>query len=259
MEERMAEQKIVQHRRDSYSNFAPSKIKPGEIVIIQSGDPDSSSGQAVYVCIAAGNVKRLATQDELSTYDQAASTSAAAAEQAKTAAQTAQTTALEAQSAAEASQTAAEAAQTAAEASQTAAETAQTEAQSASQTAQTAAEAAQTAAGASQTAQTAAETAATNAQTALSTMNARADEINAAVLAQRTIETGSSTTDGSGIAYVYLTEDFKEALGANNTAYKVFLQEEGEGKVFVSEKTDTFFSVSGTEGLAFSWMIILQP
>ena len=75
----MAEQKIVQHRRDIYSNFAPSKIKPGEIIMITSGDPNSSSGKSVYACITAGDVQRLATQDELSTYDQAAQTAAEAA------------------------------------------------------------------------------------------------------------------------------------------------------------------------------------
>ena len=75
----MAEQKIVQHRRDIYSNFAPSKIKPGEIIMITSGDPNSSSGKSVYACIAAGDVIQLATLDELSTYDQAAAASATAA------------------------------------------------------------------------------------------------------------------------------------------------------------------------------------
>ena len=37
-----------------------------------------------------------------------------------------------------------------------------------------------------------------------------------------------------------------------------FHQEEGEGKVYVSEKTDTFFVVSGTENLAFSWTAVIE-
>ena len=250
----MPEQKIVQHRRDIYSNFAPSKIKPGEIIMITSGDPNSSSGKAVYACIAAGDVMQLATRDELHTYDQAAEAARDAAVTAKTAAQNAQSIAQSAQTNAETAKTAAETAQAAAETAQAGAEAAaETAAESAASAVQSAAETALTRA---ETAKTAAESAASDAQAALSSVNATAAGIDAIVLAQHIIETGDDATDVNGSVYIYLSEDFKEALGTNGV-YRVFLQEEGEGKVYVSEKTDTFFVVSGTEDLAFTWLVII--
>ena len=79
----------IQNRRGSYSDFDPSKLKPGEYAVVQSGDPTSSDGKAVYLCVSAGNVKRLASLDELSAYDQSAQTAAtAAAASAASAAQT---------------------------------------------------------------------------------------------------------------------------------------------------------------------------
>ena len=250
----MPEQKIVQHRRDIYSNYAASKLKPGEIAMITSGDPNSSSGKSVYACIAAGDVIQLATRDELHTYDQAAEAARDDAVSAKTAAQNAQSIAQSAQTAAESAQSAAQSAQTAAETAQAAAESAaQTAAESATSAVQNAAETALTRA---ETAKTAAETAATNAQSALSSVNEKASQINAIVLAQHVIEVGDNATDVNGSVYIYLSNDFMEALGTGGI-YRVFLQEEGEGKVYVSEKTDTFFVVSGTEELAFSWMVII--
>ena len=211
----------IQMRRGAYADFDPTKMKPGEIAVVQSGDPLATDGKAIYACITAGDVKRMATQDELSAYDADAQAAAEVADEAKTAALAAQTTA-------EAAQTAAETAQTGAGNAQTAAETAQA----------------------------AAEAAAENAQTALAAVNAKAAEINAIVLAQHTIETGGAATDENGGVYIYLSETFKEELGENGT-YRIFLQEEGEGKVYVNEKTITYFLVSGTDSLDFSWMIII--
>ena len=226
----MAEQKIVQHRRDIYSNFAPSKIKPGEIIMITSGDPNSSSGKSVYACIAAGDVIQLATLDELSTYDQAAAASATAAAQSKDDAATIKSQIdTELTSAQTAAQDAADAAQAAVQANSQISE--QTEA---------------------------AQTAAEDAQEALESVQAKAAEIEDILVNNaHTIETGGGATDENGSIYIYLSENFKEVLGTGQTGYRIFLQEEGEGKVYVSEKTDTFFVVSGTENLAFSWMIIL--
>lgn len=225
----MPEQKIVQHRRDIYSNFAPSKIKPGEIIMITSGDPNSSSGKAVYACVVAGVVLQLATLDELSTYDQAAQTAASAATQAKT-----DVIGLKGQIDDEliSAQTAASAA------AQSVSDIEDIQAQINSSLAS-------------------AQAAATAAQDALTSVQAKAGEIEDILVNNaHTIETGSASTDANGSMYIYLSEDFKEALGTNGV-YRVFLQEEGEGKVYVSEMTDTFFVVSGTEELAFSWLAII--
>ena len=70
----------IQNRRGSFADYDPSKLKPGEYAIVQSGDPNSSDGRAVYICLSAGNVKQLASMDELKSYNLEA---AAAAETAK--------------------------------------------------------------------------------------------------------------------------------------------------------------------------------
>lgn len=56
---------IIQHRRGNYVDFDPQKMKPAELVVVQSGDPISSDGKGVYVGIQAGDVKRLATMDDM--------------------------------------------------------------------------------------------------------------------------------------------------------------------------------------------------
>ena len=60
---------IIQNRRGSYTNFDPSKLKPGEWAIVQENDPNSSDGVGIYICISAGNIKRLASIDELGDYN----------------------------------------------------------------------------------------------------------------------------------------------------------------------------------------------
>lgn len=59
----------IQLRRGSYANFDPQKMKPAEVGVVQSGDPTSTDGKAVYVAIQAGDVKRLASIDELNDYN----------------------------------------------------------------------------------------------------------------------------------------------------------------------------------------------
>lgn len=56
----------IQLRRGAYDNFDPQKMKPAEVAVVQSGDPISADGKAVYVAIQAGDVKRLVTDLELS-------------------------------------------------------------------------------------------------------------------------------------------------------------------------------------------------
>lgn len=55
----------IQHRRGSYNDFDPQKMKPAEIAVVQSNDPLASDGKAVYVAFQAGNVKRLATTTDI--------------------------------------------------------------------------------------------------------------------------------------------------------------------------------------------------
>ena len=54
----------VQHRRGNYSQFIPSKLVAGEIAFVTSGDPNTNSGTAVYVCFGDGDVQRFATAEE---------------------------------------------------------------------------------------------------------------------------------------------------------------------------------------------------
>lgn len=55
----------IQYRRGQWSDFDPSKLKPGEPAVVLSGDSDSTDGQSVYFCFNAGNVKRMATYDDM--------------------------------------------------------------------------------------------------------------------------------------------------------------------------------------------------
>ena len=55
----------IQHRRGQWSDFDPSKLLPGEGAYILGGDPNSVDGQSVYFCFNAGNVKRMATYEDM--------------------------------------------------------------------------------------------------------------------------------------------------------------------------------------------------
>lgn len=57
----------IQHRRGKYSDFDPSKLLPGELAIVLSGDPASGTGRSVYVCFETGVVKRFATYEDFET------------------------------------------------------------------------------------------------------------------------------------------------------------------------------------------------
>ena len=37
----------IQNRRGAYADFDPSKLKPGEYAIVQSGDPSTTEGDAI--------------------------------------------------------------------------------------------------------------------------------------------------------------------------------------------------------------------
>ena len=54
----------IQMRRGAYSAFDPSKMVPGELAAVLSGDPAVTDGKSLFVAFAAGDVKRLATWED---------------------------------------------------------------------------------------------------------------------------------------------------------------------------------------------------
>lgn len=64
---------------------------------------------------------------------------------------------------------------------------------------------------------------------------------------------GTGQINESGICTIAIDSILSETLA--KTEYMVFLQKEGSGDLWVSEKEDTHFSVKGTPGLHFSWEI----
>ena len=78
----------IQHRRGGYSDFDPTKMKPGEYAVMLSGDPQATDGEGVYMAFGAGRVKRMATLDELHSYYSDARQGAEDAEASRVAAQT---------------------------------------------------------------------------------------------------------------------------------------------------------------------------
>ena len=63
---------------------------------------------------------------------------------------------------------------------------------------------------------------------------------------------GGSVIGEDGLAVILIDDIFRECTDTE-IEYYVFLQREGEGEAWVSEKTDTYFSVRGTPGLRFAW------
>lgn len=54
----------IQIRRGDYLNFDPQKMKPGELAVVQTNDPEGD-GTALYFCTTAGTVKRLASYEDM--------------------------------------------------------------------------------------------------------------------------------------------------------------------------------------------------
>lgn len=54
----------IQMRRGDYLNFDPQKMKPGELAVVQTNDPEGD-GTALYFCTVAGTVKRLASYEDI--------------------------------------------------------------------------------------------------------------------------------------------------------------------------------------------------
>lgn len=66
-------------------------------------------------------------------------------------------------------------------------------------------------------------------------------------------ETGSASTDETGVAAVQLSAEF--AAAAVN-GFRVWLQAMGPGEIYVSESDTTGFRVAGAAGLPFVWLAI---
>ena len=64
---------------------------------------------------------------------------------------------------------------------------------------------------------------------------------------------GFGETDNDGKSYILINPIFTETI--TKAEYHVFLQPEGDGSLYVSEKTNTHFLVIGTPNLRFSWEI----
>ena len=68
----------IQLRRGAYSELDATKLVPGEVAIVLSGDPGlllpnvqsgyiAGDGTGVYVCTSTGTIKRLVSESELNT------------------------------------------------------------------------------------------------------------------------------------------------------------------------------------------------
>ena len=63
---------------------------------------------------------------------------------------------------------------------------------------------------------------------------------------------GQATLDEEGICYVEVDDIFSETV-SDRVEYQVFLQAEGDGKCFVSDKNPRYFVINGTPGLRVAW------
>jgi len=56
----------IRHRRGDYNNFEPNKMVAGEFAFVNTSDPNTDDGKAVYGTFTGGRTKRLCTYDEVS-------------------------------------------------------------------------------------------------------------------------------------------------------------------------------------------------
>lgn len=52
-------------RHGPYSKFDPQKLRTAEITVVTEGDPHASDGKAIYQCFSPGDVKRMATYEDM--------------------------------------------------------------------------------------------------------------------------------------------------------------------------------------------------
>lgn len=55
----------IQVRRGNYADFDPDKMLPGEWAVVLANDPVVQDGKSVFICFSAGNVKRMATYEDM--------------------------------------------------------------------------------------------------------------------------------------------------------------------------------------------------
>lgn len=65
---------------------------------------------------------------------------------------------------------------------------------------------------------------------------------------------GEGVTDEEGICFIDIDDVFSETVNTG-IEYQVFLQKEGPGDVWVSEKHQNYFVIEGTPGVKFAWEI----
>lgn len=65
---------------------------------------------------------------------------------------------------------------------------------------------------------------------------------------------GEGRTDDDGLCCISIDDIFSETV-RTDMQYQVFLQKEGQGDLWVEEKTPTYFVVRGTPELSFAWEI----
>lgn len=63
---------------------------------------------------------------------------------------------------------------------------------------------------------------------------------------------GEAVIDEDGFAYVDIDDIFSETI-AGKVEYQVFLQKEGEGDCWISEKNQRYFTIQGTPNLKVAW------
>lgn len=54
----------IQLRRGAYTDLDPTRLLPGEIAVVLSGDPNTESGKAIYVCFATGTISRFTLSED---------------------------------------------------------------------------------------------------------------------------------------------------------------------------------------------------
>ena len=52
-------------RQGEYGDFVPDKMRPGEWAVVLADDPIVPDGKSVFIAFAAGNVKRMATYEDM--------------------------------------------------------------------------------------------------------------------------------------------------------------------------------------------------
>lgn len=55
---------VIQMRHGAYADFDPTKMQVAELAVVTSGDPNSSTGKALYVGVGSGTVQRIVDYED---------------------------------------------------------------------------------------------------------------------------------------------------------------------------------------------------